>query len=52
MEINTLEAQVGQLLLGCKHPVSRGIDVQEQDPRGDLPAAFFLQNVLLLHQQR
>ena len=25
---------------------------QEQDALGDLPAAFFLQNVLQLHQQR
>ena len=39
--IKTLEAQVGQFLLGCKSPVSRGIVVQEQDPLGDLPAAFF-----------
>ena len=31
-----------QFLLGCKCPVSRGIVVQEQDPFGDLPAAFFL----------
>jgi hypothetical protein len=30
--INTLEAQVGQFLLGCKCPVSRDIVVQEQDP--------------------
>jgi len=29
--IKTLEAQVGQFLLGCKGPVSRGIVVQEQD---------------------
>jgi hypothetical protein len=29
--IKTLEAQVGQFLLGCKFPVSRGIVVQEQD---------------------
>ena len=50
--IKILEAQVGQFLLGCKCPVSRGIVVQEQDPLGDLPAAFFLQNVLQLHQQR
>jgi len=28
--IKTLEAQVGQLLLGCKCPVSRGIGVQEE----------------------
>ena len=50
--IKALEAQVGQFLLGCKCPVSRGIVVQEQDPLGDLPSAFFLQNVLHLHQQR
>ena len=37
--IKTLEAQLGQFLLGCKCPVSRGV-VQEQDPLGDLPAAF------------
>ena len=50
--IKILEAQVGQYLLGCKCPVSRGIVVQEQNPLGDLTAAFFLQNVLHLHQQR
>ena len=50
--IKTLEAQVDQILLGCKCPVSRGIVVQKQDPLSDLPAAFFLQNVLQLHQQR
>ena len=50
--IKILEAQVGQFLVGCKCPVSRGIVVQEQDPLGELPAAFFLQNVLQLHQQR
>ena len=50
--IKTLEAQVGQFLLGCKCPVSRGIVLQEQDPLGDLPAAFFLQNIPQLHQQR
>ena len=47
-----LEAQVGQFLLGCKCPVSRDFVVQEQDPFGDSPAAFFLQNVLQLYQQR
>jgi len=26
--------------------------MQEQDPLGDLPAAFILQNVVQLHQQR
>jgi len=30
--IKTLEGQVGQFLLGCKCPVSRGIVMQEQDP--------------------
>ena len=48
--IKTLDGQVGQFLLGCKCPVSRDIVVQEQDPLSDLPAAFFLQNVLQLHQ--
>jgi len=50
--IKTLQAQVGQFLLGCKCPASWGIVVQEQDPHGELPASFFLQNVLQLHQQR
>jgi len=50
--IKILEAQGGQFLLGCKCPVSRDIDVQEQDHLGELPAAFFLQNVLQLHQKR
>jgi len=50
--IKALEAQVGQFLLGCQCPGSRGIVVQEQDPLGDLPTSFFLQNVLQLHQQR
>ena len=47
-----MEAQVGQFLLGCKCSVSRGIVVQEQNPIGDFPVAFFLQNVLQLHKQR
>jgi len=50
--IKTLEAQVGQFLLGCKCLVSWGIVMQEQDHFGDLPKAFSLQNVLQLHQQR
>ena len=50
--IKTVQALVGQFLLGCKCPVSRGTVVQEKDPLGDLPAAFTLQNVLQLHQQR
>ena len=39
--IKTLEAQVGQFLLGCKSPVSQGIVVQEQDSLGELPAGVF-----------
>ena len=50
--IKTLEAKVGQFLLGCKCSVSRGINLQEQDKLGELPEAFFLQNALQLHQQR
>ena len=50
--IKTLEAQIGQFLLGCKCPVSRGIVVQEQDHLVELTAAFFLLNVLQLNQQR
>jgi hypothetical protein len=40
----TVEAQVGQLLLGYKCPVSRGIVVQEQDPLGDLPHVQIFMN--------
>jgi len=50
--IKKLEIQVSQFLRGCKCPVRRDIVVQEQDHLGELPAAFFLQNVLQLHQQR
>ena len=50
--IKTLEVQVGQLVLGCKCPVSGGIFVQEQENFGEFPAIFFLQNVPQLHQQR
>jgi len=49
--IKMLEAQVGQFLLGCKCPVRRVIVVQERNHLGDLPAAFFLQNILQFHQQ-
>jgi hypothetical protein len=38
--IKTLEALVGQFLLGCKCPVSWGIVVQEQDHLCDLPGDF------------
>ena len=41
-----------QFLLGCTCQVSQGIVLQEQDILGDLPAEFFLQNVLQLHQRR
>jgi hypothetical protein len=36
--MKTLEAQVGQFLLGCKCPVSWGIVMQEQDSFGNLLA--------------
>ena len=39
--VRTLGAQVGQFLVGCKCPVTRGIFVQEQDPLCVLPAAGF-----------
>jgi hypothetical protein len=42
--IQTLETQVGQFLLGCKCPVSRGIVVQEQDPLDDLPHVQIFMN--------
>jgi hypothetical protein len=41
--IKTLEAQIGQFLLGCKCPVSRHNVVR---------AVFFLPNVLQLQQKR
>jgi len=49
--IKILEAQVGQFLLGCKCPVSRGIVVQEQDPLGEILGAFLLQNIRLRQQR-
>ena len=33
-------------------PVSSGLQVQKQDPLVDIPAAFFLQNVLQFYQRR
>jgi len=36
----------GRPVLGCKSLVSWGIVKQEQDLLGELPAPFFLQNVL------
>jgi hypothetical protein len=48
--IKELDAQVGQFLLGCKSPVSRGTVVQEQDPVVNVRGVFF-QNVVQLHQQ-
>ena len=38
--IKTSEVQVGQFLLGCKCPVSRGIVVQEQDLLVTFPRCF------------
>ena len=37
---------------GLQVPGEPGIVVQIQDPLGDIPAVFLLQNVLQLHQQR
>jgi len=45
-------SQVGQFLLGCTCPVSRGIVVQEQNPLSELPTAFLVQNILQFQQQR
>jgi hypothetical protein len=50
--IKSLVAPEDQFLLGCKCPVSMGVVVQEQEILGYLPAAFFLQTALQLHQQR
>jgi len=50
--IKKLEGNVCQFLLGCMCPVSRGIIVQEQDQLYEIPAGFFLQNILQLHQQK
>jgi hypothetical protein len=50
--IKTLKAQVDTFVLGYKRPVRRGILMQEQHQFGVITAAFFLQNVLQLHQQR
>ena len=49
--IKTLEAQVGQFLLGCKCPVSRSIVLQEQEPMGYY-SEDFLQIVHQFHQQK
>jgi len=49
--ITILEDQVDQFLLGCNWPVSRSIVVSNQNRLGDLPAQFFLQNILKLHPQ-
>jgi len=38
--IKIMEAQVGQFLLGCKCPVSRGIIVQEQELLVNFPRNF------------
>ena len=37
---------------GLQVPDEQGTVIQEQDLLGELPAAFFLKNILQLHQQR
>jgi len=46
------DQDIGSPSSGLQVPGEPGIVVQEQGPLGDLPAVFFLQNVLHLHQQR
>ena len=48
--IKTLEDQVGQFLLGCKCPVSRGIVVQGQDNPGDLTTDSIFKHALNINQ--
>ena len=49
--IRTVEAQVGQILLGCK--LAGALSSKKNTPMLTLPRpAFFLQNVPQLHQQR
>jgi hypothetical protein len=43
-ELKTLEARVGQFLLGCKCPVRRGIVVREQDSLDDLQHVQIIMN--------
>ena len=50
--IKTLESLIWHFLLGCKCPVDQGTFVHEQDPRGELPVAFLIQNLFHLYQQR
>ena len=50
--IKTLKAQVGQFLLGCKCPVSRGIVVQEPGPLVTFPRRFSFKMSFQLHQQK
>jgi hypothetical protein len=40
--IKTMEAQLSQLIQGCKCPGRRGNVVQEEGPLGDLPAEWRL----------
>ena len=51
--IKILEAQIGQFLLGCKCPVHGALSCKIKTHLVTFPRpAFFLQNVLQLHQQR
>ena len=48
--IKTLEAKVGQFLLGCKWPVSRSIVVQEQNTLGrDVVSKYDTKLVIVLN---
>jgi hypothetical protein len=49
--IKKMGAQDGRFLVGCKCPVSRGIVVREQEQRGKISEAFFLRNILQMHQE-
>ena len=50
--IKALVTQVVQYLVGCYGPLSRAIVVREHDEICEIPAAFHLQNVPQLHQQK
>ena len=50
--IKALDTQVGQYFVGCKGPLSRAILLKEHDDLCEISAAFLLQNVPQLHQQK
>jgi hypothetical protein len=55
-EIRATDQEIGSpgrpVSSGLQVPVICGFVVQEQVHLGEIPATFFLQNVLQLHQQR